>query len=69
MLNLEKREKQTQEWGTSAGFVEKNSKKNLSENPLDQEVFIDFHHETLGGFLCIFFRWWKCLEEIPRAYE
>lgn len=29
MLNSDKREKQTQEGGTSAGFVEKDSKKNF----------------------------------------
>lgn len=57
MLNSEKGRNRPKSEEPVQGLWKRTVKKILSENPLDQEVFIDFHHETLGGFLCIFFRW------------
>lgn len=47
------------------GLWQKTVSKILSENPLDQDVFIDLHHETSGGFLCVFLGAENFLQKFP----
>lgn len=56
MLNSEKREKQTQEWGTSAGFVEKDSKKNFEWKPIGPRSLHRLSSWDLGGISLYFFQ-------------